>query len=737
MKHKEALHHLCACVLAFLMGYGCSACIATGLNLPINTLFLALCCAVAALVTGFCLSLRRGKPILIVSYGILYLFAILSPPFRQQLQAMCLRIALGFQHFYSIPIPQWVGSQTADNYLLPLLLIAGLVILITSWTIVCRKGIFPAVLTALLPLALCILLPDAQPDLLPLFLLITGILLLALTSSTRHQNEYQGSLLTGILLVPVGAALIGLMFIIPPGTQGPDIIYSSFDALLGQLDQSPAESDPVGTDHTDPSTDNNHKYDVNLSNLGSRLERTTPVMEITTNYSGVMYLRSRDYDVYSGLGWLSTQDRSEADFGLLPIWRDAPEFVSIHVVSLRDHYYIPCYPTKNHTFTGGKMLNPECSVRYTYSFNPLRSDWQNLWCQYHQGAVNAPEVPAADSRYLALPEGTSARAQALLSSLNLQNAGTSVDVAEIIKGYVSISAVYSNTPSQMPGNETDFSMWFLEEGEAGYCAHFASAATVLLRAAGIPARYVEGYMVQAQSGQKNVVQERMAHAWVEYYLDYVGWVIMDPTPNASTPPSVDTNPTEYPTIATDPQDTTPPVELPPVTAPPSEETVPTEPSVTLPTDTPPSTSSPTSPSGEITEDNSTDSDHLPPDTDHSTKGDWMQDFLGSITGIGAIVLVVILQWLLRRWLIWMWLRRGFTNAQALKRYRYVKYVARLCMTHIPDDLISLAEKAAFSQHQLSDTDLALFDVYISECIQAIRKKAWYHRLIFRFVFAVY
>ena len=44
----------------------------------------------------------------------------------------------------------------------------------------------------------------------------------------------------------------------------------------------------------------------------------------------------------------------------------------------------------------------------------------------------------------------------------------------------------------------DFAIWFLTEADTGYCIHFATAAVVLLRAAGIPARYVDGYVVNTQ-----------------------------------------------------------------------------------------------------------------------------------------------------------------------------------------------------------------------------------------------
>ena len=81
----------------------------------------------------------------------------------------------------------------------------------------------------------------------------------------------------------------------------------------------------------------------------------------------------------------------------------------------------------------------------------------------------------------------------------------------------------------------------LNESYEGYCMHFASAATLLLRQGGVPARYVSGYAVDKskfyydpESGvYKAEVGDFMAHAWVEVYLDYIGWVPLEVTPGSS------------------------------------------------------------------------------------------------------------------------------------------------------------------------------------------------------------
>ena len=77
--------------------------------------------------------------------------------------------------------------------------------------------------------------------------------------------------------------------------------------------------------------------------------------------------------------------------------------------------------------------------------------------------------------------------------------------------------------------------WFLFESKAGYCEQFATAATLMLRSQGIPARLVTGYATGDYDGVLNqaVVRERDAHAWVEVWFAHHGWIPLDPTPGVS------------------------------------------------------------------------------------------------------------------------------------------------------------------------------------------------------------
>lgn len=82
----------------------------------------------------------------------------------------------------------------------------------------------------------------------------------------------------------------------------------------------------------------------------------------------------------------------------------------------------------------------------------------------------------------------------------------------------------------------DFLQSFLEETRSGYSAHFATAATCMFRYYGIPARYVEGYLITPADvegipdNSTIYLDESHAHAWTEVYMDGIGWIPVEVTP---------------------------------------------------------------------------------------------------------------------------------------------------------------------------------------------------------------
>jgi len=135
--------------------------------------------------------------------------------------------------------------------------------------------------------------------------------------------------------------------------------------------------------------------------------------------------------------------------------------------------------------------------------------------------------------YLGIPDGITEKTYNLAKKITA-GCGNDYDKMEQIVKYLS-GYEYTTTPGDVPSG-ADVVEYFLFESEAGYCMHFASAAAILGRCVGIPTRFVQGYLLDVerigQHGRYNV-NENQAHAWIECYLEGVGWLTFDATPGSS------------------------------------------------------------------------------------------------------------------------------------------------------------------------------------------------------------
>jgi protein-glutamine gamma-glutamyltransferase len=140
------------------------------------------------------------------------------------------------------------------------------------------------------------------------------------------------------------------------------------------------------------------------------------------------------------------------------------------------------------------------------------------------------DTPARGHRFAALrlPPGSNPRAMALAKSWRAEGKSDIEVIAAAMKLF-NDSFVYSLEPPPLaPERSVDD---FLFETKTGYCEHFSSSFTFLMRAAGIPARVVTGYLggYWNRSGEYLLVRNSDAHAWAEVWLQGRGWVRTDPT----------------------------------------------------------------------------------------------------------------------------------------------------------------------------------------------------------------
>lgn len=110
---------------------------------------------------------------------------------------------------------------------------------------------------------------------------------------------------------------------------------------------------------------------------------------------------------------------------------------------------------------------------------------------------------------------------------------------EEIRNFLAKNYTYTTNPGKTPVGK-DFITYFLMESRKGYCTSFASAAVMLLRESGIPARYAAGLTVgsdelhgaplSADGLRQYSINDHHAHAWAEVYVDGLGWRPVEMTP---------------------------------------------------------------------------------------------------------------------------------------------------------------------------------------------------------------
>lgn len=127
-----------------------------------------------------------------------------------------------------------------------------------------------------------------------------------------------------------------------------------------------------------------------------------------------------------------------------------------------------------------------------------------------------------------LPSTGNERAREFASELRAQSASDLAYAQAVLDYFNQQQFFYTLNPPTLGENPVDE---FLFDTRQGFCEHFSSAFTYLMRAAGIPARVVTGYM----GGEFNpydgtlVVRQYDAHAWSEIWLPGEGWRRVDPT----------------------------------------------------------------------------------------------------------------------------------------------------------------------------------------------------------------
>lgn len=273
------------------------------------------------------------------------------------------------------------------------------------------------------------------------------------------------------------------------------------------------------------------RLDVSAVTDESQLQEL--LMRVTAGQSGHLYLRHCSYGGYTGTGWGKAPEYPGGTVPNFAAWA-----VENSGLTERDEIRI-------------ELVDADSSLLYLPYYTDLEFDSDayksgsesrySLTRMVFEGSYRAlslpPELRDAElsyrqfvySNYLALQEST----KTALLDIAGENALKGEDVLESVSRvaeFVRNSGAYNiDTP---PYPSEDYAVYLLTEGTEGYCVHFATAAAAMYRALGIPARLVTGVLAETTADVPVEVRRLNEHAWVEVYIDGVGWLPVEVTPGS-------------------------------------------------------------------------------------------------------------------------------------------------------------------------------------------------------------
>ena len=315
------------------------------------------------------------------------------------------------------------------------------------------------------------------------------------------------------------------------------------------------------------------------------------------------------------------------------------------------------------------------STEYTAEYISYSGDVSSLRVPDEYAAAEEDYRAYVYEYYTALPDSTREAMLRLAADAGI-SAGD--DAVNRVASYIMNSAEYDLNVS---GFDTDdYAVYFLTEAKRGYCTHFATAAAVMYRALGIPARVVDGFAFTTVAGSYVDVRRSDEHAWVEVYIDGLGWLPVEVTGSSA--------PSEAPVNTPEPQ---------PETAE-STEATPT-PSVVES----PELRQDTMPVGIISSDVSQNT--VP------ASGGAAKAVRVIVIVLAAAGVIVLWQFALLRER-----KRRFTQRDGSRAVLYIYRCAKALSRFnepIPRDIVTLAEKARFSQHGIGREErMAAYALFI-------------------------
>ncbi|USK60215.1 transglutaminase domain-containing protein [Peribacillus asahii] len=380
-------------------------------------------------------------------------------------------------------------------------------------------------------------------------------------------------------LIVMAAFFVSMGLLLPkPGPQWPDpipFIQAFSEEAKGE--DGAASVSKVG-------------YSEDDSKLGGSIEPDSSVVfyhTATTND----YWKVESKNVYTGKGWVSSvgegtafpltngDELTELENYERPEQVDAKALTaSVSIMEDQGHILYPAGSYLKNVKADGVsffLYEPNLKKLTPQTADGTVQDIGEYIVNYEQpryDLVQFRKVTEADETmdvlmdlYTQLPDSIPSRVYDLARELT-ENQSNWYDKVKAVEDYFDQPQfVYSKEDISYPAKDQDYVDQFLFETRIGYCDNYSTSMVVLLRAAGIPARWAKGYT----EGERTVkegeviyqVTNNNAHSWVEVYFSGIGWVPFEPTKGFSSEPEFINSDrtthrdTEHPTVREDQAET--------------------------------------------------------------------------------------------------------------------------------------------------------------------------------------
>lgn len=311
------------------------------------------------------------------------------------------------------------------------------------------------------------------------------------------------------------------------------------------------------------------KGGINGGKLGSvesvEYDNKTDLIVKVDQFNDDIYLKGYVGEVYTGRSWenissstyrkykkllgdICTQNLNYEAAEQYISYYEEEKIIQIENVGANDKYIYAPYNANYEAnkdifnFHNDSFVSPKANKKsYSFYYYPYQFD-NDLYTQFDEEYLDKENKyrEYVYDVYTKLPESTLNKVREEYEDLGKRDYYGVDDKIQLAKEIINSETSYTLSPGKLPRGK-DFVEYFLFENKKGYCSHYASAACVLLRMWGVPARYVEGYLAKSYGANEVNVKDSSAHAWVEVYIDGIGWRIVDVTPGYDDEDSYTTN----------------------------------------------------------------------------------------------------------------------------------------------------------------------------------------------------